>query len=80
MYSYYNSCFLNKDCSCRNNYGIRLYDADLKHCHERKKNRCSCYSFRICSGIPELALRILEALIGVFSIYSWHMTLSQLVL
>ena len=38
MYSYYNSCFLKKDCSYRNNCGIRLHDGDLEHSLIEEKN------------------------------------------
>ena len=34
--------FLKKDCSYRNNCGIRLHDTDLEHSlMKEKKNRCS---------------------------------------
>ena len=46
MYSYYNSCFLRKDCNYRNNCGTRLHDGDLEHTSLiKEKNRCS-YVFR----------------------------------
>ena len=31
MCSYYNSCFLKKDCSDISNGGTRLHDGDLEH-------------------------------------------------
>ena len=40
MCSYYNSYFLKKDCSYRNNCGIQLHDGDLEHSiMKEKKNR-----------------------------------------
>ena len=41
MYSYYNSCFFEKDCIYKNNCVIRLHDADLEHSLMKEKNRCS---------------------------------------
>ena len=38
MCSYYNSCFLKKDCSDRNNCGTRLHDGDLEPSLMKEKN------------------------------------------
>ena len=61
MYSYYNSCFFKKDCSYRNNCGIRLHDGDLEHSLIKEKYRSSF----LCSAIPDLDLGILKMLIRV---------------
>ena len=66
MYSYYNSYFLQKDCSYINNCGIRLYDANLEHSLMNEKNMFPYALLPIlCSGIPDLPLGILEMLIRV---------------
>ena len=69
MYSYDNSCFLKKDCSYRNNCGIRLHDANLEHSlMNKKKINVHMFFFPFfCSGIKDLALGISEMLIRVFS-------------
>ena len=54
-YSFYNSCFLKKDCSCKDT--IRLRDGDLEHSLMTEKNMF------LCSDIPDLALGILKMLI-----------------
>ena len=67
MYSYYNSCFLKKDCSYRNNCGIRMHDADLEH-SLMKENKTDVHMFLfpfLCYGITDLALGILKMLIRV---------------
>ena len=61
MCSYYNSCFFKKDCSYRNNCGIRLHDGDLEHSLIKEKYRSSF----LCSAIPDLDLGILKMLIRV---------------
>ena len=61
MCSYYNSCFFKKDCSYRNNCGIRLH-GDLEHSLMKEKK---CFSSDFCFGIPDLALGILKMLIRV---------------
>ena len=61
MCSYNNSCFLKKDCSYRNNCGIRLHDGELKHNLMKEKKidvHIFFFSF-LCSGISDLALGIL---------------------
>ena len=80
MCSYYNSCFLEKDCCYRNNCGIRLRDGDLEHCLIKKKNRClyvllSIYMF----WHPSLALGILKMLIRVCFRYALQPTDCQFV-
>ena len=68
MYSYYNSCFFKKkDCSYRNNFGIRLHDADLEYSlmKEKKIDIHMLFFPFLCSGIPDLALGILKMLIRV---------------
>ena len=67
MYSYYNSCFFKKDCSYRNNSGIRLPDADLEHSlMKEKKIDFHMFFFPfLCTDIPDLALGILKTLIRV---------------
>ena len=66
--SYYNSCFLEKDCSYRKNCGIRLHDADLEHSFmKEKKVDAQMFFFPfLWSGISDLALGILKMLIGVY--------------
>ena len=68
MYSCYNSCFLKKDSSYRNNCDIRLHDGDLEHSlmKEKKKDIHMFFFPFLYSGIPDLALRILKMLIRVF--------------
>ena len=67
MYSYYNGCFLKKDCSYSSNCGIRLHDGDLEHSiMKEKKYDAHMFLFPfLCSGIPDLALGILKRLIRV---------------
>ena len=67
MYSHYNSCFLKKDYSNRNNCGMQLHDGDLKHCLMKEKIKDVHMFFFpfLCSCIPDLALRILKMLIRV---------------
>ena len=67
MYSYYNSCFFKKDCSYRNNCGIRLHDGDLEHSlMKEKKIDLHMFFFPfLCSAIPDLDLGILKMLIRV---------------
>ena len=67
MYGYYNSCFFKKDRSYKNNCGIRLHDVDLEHSlmKEKKVDVHMFFLPFLCSGIPDLALRILRMLIGV---------------
>ena len=69
MYSCYNSCFfLKKRLQLRNNYGIRLHDADLERSlmKERKIYYVRVFFFQfLCYGIPDLALGILKMLIRV---------------
>ena len=67
MYSYYNSCFFEKDCCYRNNYGIRLHDANLEHSlmNEKIIDLHMFFFPFLCSGIPDLALGILKMLIRV---------------
>ena len=88
MYSYYNSCFLKKDYSYRNNCRIRLYNPDLEHSLIKEKIYIIMFFFPfLCSGIPDLALGILKILIRVCFcdtfqplISSWHdITLNQFV-
>ena len=86
------AAFLKKDCSYRNNCGIRMHDADLEHALMKKKKKSHMFFFPfLCSGIPDLALGILKMLIRVCFcdvlqpaksqlIYSRHdITLSQFV-
>ena len=67
MYSCYNSCFFKKDCSYRNNSGIRLRDADLEHrlMKEKKIDICMFFFPFLCTDIPGSALGILKTLIHV---------------
>ena len=61
------AAFIKKDCSYRNNCGIRLHDANLEHSlMNEKKNRCPLFFFPfLCSGIPDLTLGILKMPIRV---------------
>ena len=61
------TAFLKKDCSYRNNGGIRLHDADVEHSlMKEKKIDVHMFFFPfLCSGIPDLALGILKMLIRV---------------
>ena len=57
---------IKKDCSYRNNCGIRLHAGDLEH-SLMKKNICLhmfFFSF-LCSAIPDLDLGISKMLIRV---------------
>ena len=56
---------MKKDCGYRNNCGLPLHDADLEHSFMKEKKidvHIFFYLF-LCSGIPDLALGILNMLI-----------------
>ena len=55
---------IKKDCSYRNNCGIRLHDGGLEHSLMKKKIFMFLISF-LCSAIPDLHLGILKMLIRV---------------
>ena len=88
MYSYYNSCFFKKDCSYRNNCGIRLHDGDLEHSLMKEKKRSS-YVFLPIFMFCHSKFRFRDDNLYMFSwcftnsnllICSWHdMNLSQFV-
>ena len=58
---------IKKDCSYRNNCGIRSHDGDLEHSlmKEKKIDLHILFFPFLCSGIPDLALVILKMLIRV---------------
>ena len=64
-YSYYNSCFIKNDCSYRNNCVIGLHDAELEHSMKKKLDVHMFFFLFLCSGISDLALRILKMLVRV---------------
>ena len=85
------AAFLKKDCSYRNNCGIRLHDANLEHSLMNKKNTCPyvlltifmfCYSrfsFRNLKGANSCMFSWCITTNSLL-ICSWHdMTLSQFV-
>ena len=59
MCSYYIVAAIKKDCSYRNNYGIRLNDGDLEHSLV-KDLRMFFFPF-LGSNVPDLNLGILKA-------------------
>ena len=65
MCSYYNSCFIKKDCSYRKNCGAQLHESDLEHSlmKETKIDVHMLFFPLLCSGIPDLAWEILKMLI-----------------
>ena len=79
---------IKKDCSYRNNCGIRLHDGDLEHSSWKKKNRSSYVFlpiFMFCHSIFRFR-NLKDAYSCMFSwcittssllICSWHMTLRQ---
>ena len=64
---YYNSSFLRKDRSYRNNSDIRLHNGDLEQClmEEKKIDVHMIFFSFLYSGIPDTALGILKMLIRV---------------
>ena len=69
-YRYYNSYFFKRDCSHRNNCGIRLHDPDLEYSFTKTKIDVYMFFFPfLCSGIPDLVLGILKMLIPVCFCY-----------
>ena len=50
---------IKKDCSYRNNYGIRTHDGDLEHSLMKEKKNLHMFFFPfLCSAIPNLDLGI----------------------
>ena len=82
---------IKKDCSYRNNCGIRLHDGDLEHSSWKKKNRSSyvflpifmfCHSRFRFRNLKDANLCMFSWCITTSSklIYPWHdMTVSQFV-
>ena len=57
---------IQKDCSYRNNCGIRLHADDLEHCLTKNKKCLYMFFFSfLCSAIPDLELGISNMLIRV---------------
>ena len=57
---------VKKDCSYRNNCGIRLHAGDLEHSLMKEKKGLHMFFFSfLCSAIPDLDLGILKMLIRV---------------
>ena len=58
---------IKKDCSNRNNCGVRTYDGDLGHSlvKEKKIDLHMLFFPSLCSAIPDLDLGILKMLIPV---------------
>ena len=67
MWSYYNSSFLKKDGSYRNNSDIRFHDGDLEHClmEEKKIDVHMIFFSFLNSGVPDTVLGNLKMLIRV---------------